>query len=210
MEILAIPEGSSRLILDIGTGTGISGDVLSENGHIWVGTDISSGMLKVAAGQDDMEGDVLRADMGHGFGLRPGTFDAAVSISALQWLCTAEQNCQNPMKRLNRFFSSLYACLVKGARCALQFYPGNPEQVEMITNAAMKNGFTGGMIVDYPNSKKAKKYFLFLMAGFSEEIHAEAKSVIMPQAKTDEDLDSDDPNAQQEKIGMKFTKKIYK
>jgi len=56
----------------------------------------------------------------------------------------------------------------------------------MITNAAMKNGFTGGMIIDYPNSKKAKKYYLFLVAGFSEEIYQEAKSVIMPKAKTGE------------------------
>ena len=53
----------------------------------------------------------------------------------------------------------------------------------MITHAAMKNGFTGGMIVDYPNSKKAKKYYLFLMAGYSEEIMKEAKSVIMPMPK---------------------------
>ena len=30
------------------------------------------------------------------------------------------------------------------------------------------------------------------MAGFSEEIHSEAKSVIMPQAKTEDDDDSDD------------------
>jgi len=62
----------------------------------------------------------------------------------------------------------------------------------MITSAAMRNGFTGGMIVDYPNSKKAKKYYLFLMAGYSEEIVQEAKSVIMPQAKTDEDSDDSD------------------
>jgi len=45
----------------------------------------------------------------------------------------------------------------------------------MITNAAMKNGFTGGLIVDYPNSQKAKKYYLFLMAGYSEEIMNEAR-----------------------------------
>jgi len=68
----------------------------------------------------------------------------------------------------------------------------------MITNAAMKNGFTGGLIVDYPNSKKAKKYYLFLLAGYSDEIMAEAKSVIMPKAKTgdssDEDSDNDDSN----------------
>ena len=65
----------------------------------------------------------------------------------------------------------------------------------MITNAALKNGFTGGLIVDYPNSKKAKKYYLFLIAGHSDEMMKEAKSVIMPRAKTEEDEkdeDSDD------------------
>jgi 18S rRNA (guanine1575-N7)-methyltransferase len=90
----------------------------------------------------------------------------------------------------------------------------------MITNAAMKNGFTGGMIVDYPNSKKKKKYFLFLMAGFSEEIHAEAKSVIMPEAlNSDNEDDDDEPGRYKKKtqeIGMfgtnknKKTRNIYK
>lgn len=48
----------------------------------------------------------------------------------------------------------------------------------MITSAAMKNGFTGGLIVDFPNSKKAKKYFLFLMAGYSAEIIKEAEEAV--------------------------------
>ena len=82
--------------------------------------------------------------------------------------------------------------MIKGARCAFQFYPSGPEQVEMITSAAMKNGFTGGLIVDYPNSKKAKKFYLFLMAGYSEEIMNEARQVIMPEAKSGEESDSDD------------------
>mmetsp|Transcript_25753 Transcript_25753/g.39615 ORF Transcript_25753/g.39615 Transcript_25753/m.39615 type:complete len:274 (-) Transcript_25753:1-822(-) len=214
LEILAIPEDKQKLLLDIGTGTSISGAVLSEHGHMWVGTDISRSMLEVSANHGDTEGDLLHSDMGHGFCFRPGTFDGAVSISALQWLCTAEKRNQNPMKRLNRFFQSLYACLVKGARCAFQFYPSNPEQVEMITNSAMKNGFTGGMIVDYPNSKKAKKYYLFLMAGFSEEIHMEAKSVIMPEAKGEEDSDDEDYKKKEKQIQMFGTKKhsqhIYK
>ncbi len=51
----------------------------------------------------------------------------------------------------------------------------------------MKNGFTGGLIVDYPNSKKAKKFYLFLMAGYSEEIMNEARQVIMPEAKQGEE-----------------------
>lgn len=35
----------------------------------------------------------------------------------------------------------------------------------MVTSQAMKAGFFGGLVVDYPNSSKAKKYFLVLMTG---------------------------------------------
>ena len=85
----------------------------------------------------------------------------------------------------------------------------------MITNAAMKNGFTGGLIVDYPNSKKAKKYYLFLMAGFSEEIMEEARSVIMPRAKTGDTDDEDQSSSgsesesdeEESKINVKGKKK---
>ena len=69
-------------ILDIGCGSGISGNALARAGHCWVGTDISRAMLKVANDRDT-EGDVIHSDMGHGFGFRPGTFDGAISISAL-------------------------------------------------------------------------------------------------------------------------------
>jgi hypothetical protein len=67
----------------------------------------------------------------------------------------------------------------------------------MITSSAMRNGFTGGLIVDYPNSKKAKKYYLFLMAGYSEEIMNEARQVIMPQAKSG-DGDSEDESSDED------------
>lgn len=46
-----------------------------------------------------------------------------------------------------------------------QFYPENSCQVELITAQAMKSGFTGGLVVDYPNSTKAKKFFLVLLTG---------------------------------------------
>ena len=193
LEILAIPRGKQKMLLDIGCGSGISGNILGTKGHMWMGMDISKAMLKVAVDRE-VEGDVIHCDMGHGFGFRDGSFDGAVSISALQWLCSAEQAVQNPFKRLNKFFASLYACLIKGARCAFQFYPSSPEQVEMITSAAMRNGFTGGLIVDFPNSKKARKYFLFLMAGYSEQIIKEAEeAVFLPKARTDgEDYDFND------------------
>ena len=44
----------------------------------------------------------------------------------------------------------------------LQFYPESPEQALLITTCASKCGFTGGLVVDYPNSSRAKKYYLCL------------------------------------------------
>lgn len=36
----------------------------------------------------------------------------------------------------------------------------------------MKAGFTGGLVVDYPNSTKAKKFFLCLMTGGQQPLPA--------------------------------------
>ena len=41
----------------------------------------------------------------------------------------------------------------------------------MITTAAMKSGFTGGLVVDYPNSTKAKKYYLVIEAGVRRNLN---------------------------------------
>ncbi|RZF35025.1 hypothetical protein LSTR_LSTR000442 [Laodelphax striatellus] len=164
VELLALPEDEPCLLLDIGCGSGLSGSVLEEQGHTWVGVDISSAMLNVAQ-EREVEGDLLLGDMGQGVPFRPGCFDGAISISALQWLCNADRQTHNPAKRLHKFFSSLYASLSRTARAVFQFYPENSDQVELITSQAMKSGFYGGLVVDFPNSTKAKKFFLVLMTG---------------------------------------------
>ena len=67
----------------------------------------------VAVAQErESEGDLFLWDMGDGLGFRPGTFDGVISISALQWLCNADKKSHHPPKRLYKFFSSLYACMV--------------------------------------------------------------------------------------------------
>jgi 18S rRNA (guanine1575-N7)-methyltransferase len=43
-------------------------------------------MLDVAK-EREVEGDLCLHDLGHGLPLRPGSFDGAISISAVQWLC---------------------------------------------------------------------------------------------------------------------------
>ncbi|KXJ29094.1 probable 18S rRNA (guanine-N(7))-methyltransferase [Exaiptasia diaphana] len=164
LELLNIPDEKPYFILDIGCGSGLSGEVLTNEGHYWIGVDISEAMLGVAI-EREVEGDLFLGDMGQGLYFRPGTFDYCISISALQWLCNADKRDHNPVKRLYKFFTSLYGCLARGGKAVFQFYPESPNQVELITTQAMKAGFTGGIVVDYPNSTRAKKMFLCLFAG---------------------------------------------
>jgi 18S rRNA (guanine1575-N7)-methyltransferase len=161
MEMLGLPNRPCY-ILDIGCGSGLSGQVLEEAGHYWVGCDISSSMLAVASEQDSDTGDLCHADMGQGLPFRPATFDGIISISAIQWLCYSNAADQDPKLRLNRFFSSLYTVMKRDAKAILQFYPENPEQAVLIAQCASRVGFSGGIVVDYPNSTKAKKHYLCL------------------------------------------------
>lgn len=111
-ELLMLPEDEPCLIFDIGCGSGLSGNVLEENGHYWIGVDISPSMLDVAQ-EREVEGDLILGDMGEGMPFKAGTFDGAISISALQWLCNADKSNHVPHKRLYQFFTTLYACLVR-------------------------------------------------------------------------------------------------
>ncbi|XP_076755187.1 18S rRNA (guanine-N(7))-methyltransferase [Xylocopa sonorina] len=164
IELLLLPEDSSFLLLDIGCGSGLSGSVIDEYGHVWIGIDISRAMLGTALGRE-VTGDLILGDMGQGMPFKAGCFDGAVSISALQWLCNADKSSHNPSKRLHTFFSTLFSCLSRSARAVFQFYPENSEQIELVTAQATKAGFYGGVVVDFPNSAKAKKYFLVLLTG---------------------------------------------
>ncbi|TFL07385.1 S-adenosyl-L-methionine-dependent methyltransferase [Pterulicium gracile] len=166
MELLNIPEGETAFLLDIGCGSGLSGEILDEEGHIWAGVDVSPSMLEIAL-EREVEGDLFLQDIGQGFGFRPGSFDGAISISVLQWLLNAETShpTSSPPHRLTRFFTTLHSALKNPSRAILQFYPTSDDQIQLITSIAQKAGFGGGIVVDYPNSKKARKVFLCLFVG---------------------------------------------
>jgi 18S rRNA (guanine1575-N7)-methyltransferase len=189
LELMGLPREAGGLhILDIGCGGGIAGELLEKRGHTWTGTDISFPMLQVArereAEDDSDESDedsdedaeepvawvppmveVSRHDMGTHLPFRPGSFDGAISISAVQWLCNAEKKGDVPQRRLKTFFSSLFGVLRRGAKAVLQIYPENNDQLDMISTAATRCGFGGGVVVDFPHSTKAKKYYLVLATG---------------------------------------------
>ncbi|KAF2033787.1 williams Beuren syndrome chromosome region 22 protein-like protein [Setomelanomma holmii] len=172
LELLALT--SPSMILDVGCGSGLSGEILSQTPgdgtpggpHVWIGFDISASMLGVAL-EKDVEGDLLLADAGQGVPFRPGTFDAAVSISAVQWLCQAEssEEWDTPAARLSRFFNGLYASLRRGGRAVCQFYPKNDTQKKMVSQAAIKAGFGAGLLEDDEGTKNAKTYLVLTVGG---------------------------------------------
>lgn len=200
LELLDLPEPS--FILDVGCGSGLSGDILSsvpeaEGGpHTWVGMDISSSMLAQAL-EGDVEGDMLLADIGQGVPFRPGSFDAAISISAIQWLCNAESSDVSPEGRLKRFFDGLYASLRRGGKAVCQFYPKNPQQRSMISNAAVKAGFGAGILEDDPETKNVK-YYLVLSVGGGDVTGAVSGM---------NDVDVYDSRRKERKRGKEFEKK---
>lgn len=121
-------------------------------------------MLDIAL-QRDSDGDLLLADIGQGVPFRPGSFDAAISISAIQWLCNAESSDVSPEGRLRRFFEGLYASLRRGGRAVCQFYPKNDAQRSMISGAAMNAGFGAGILEDDPGTKNSKLYLVLTVGG---------------------------------------------
>ena len=45
IELLNLPSDEPKLLLDIGCGSGLSGEILDELGHYWVGVDVAPSML---------------------------------------------------------------------------------------------------------------------------------------------------------------------
>lgn len=95
------------------------------------------------------------------------SISSCTSISVLQWLLNAETShpTSSPPHRLTRFFTTLHSCLKNPSRAIFQFYPSSDDQIQLITSIAQKAGFGGGIVVDYPNSNKARKVFLCLFVG---------------------------------------------
>jgi 18S rRNA (guanine1575-N7)-methyltransferase len=96
LELLNMPPDEPAFLLDIGCGSGLSGEILDEEGYVWAGVDIAPSMLggprlcysfrmacfdasaTEVALEREVEGDLFLQDIGQGFGFRPGSFDGAI------------------------------------------------------------------------------------------------------------------------------------
>jgi len=147
------------LILDAGCGPGFVADYLNELGHKTIALDIISGFLKF---YDIKDLNPVLSDMCF-LPFQPNTFDAIVSISALQWIYK-DLNIKKMRMTLTGLFKSFYTILKPKGKAVFQFYPKSKVILDNIGDIIAKNtNFNGNFMIDNPDSPKKRKIYLFLI-----------------------------------------------
>jgi len=157
LELLDLKKNEA-LILDAGCGAGFAAVYLNEIGYRSVALDIIGNFLKY---YDISFLNPINADMCF-TPFKPNTFDAIISISALQWVFR-DINDKIMHILLKKLSKSFFHILKPNSRVIFQFYPKNKVLMETIGKIiAVNTGFTGNFIIDNPNQPKKRKIFLLL------------------------------------------------
>jgi len=157
LELLDIKK-KDALILDAGCGPGFAASYLKEIGYGVVALDIISEFLNVYEIKDL---NPINADMCFP-PFKPSTFDAIISISALQWIFRDINNriMYTILKNLSKSF---FKILKPKGRVIIQFYPKSKDLMKGVGKIIADNtDFEGYFIVDNPNRQKKRKIFLLL------------------------------------------------
>ncbi|MFX1275036.1 MAG: class I SAM-dependent methyltransferase [Promethearchaeota archaeon] len=157
LELLDLKD-KSALFLDAGCGPGFASIYLKELGYEVVALDLITEFLSY---YDIKELNPIRSDMCLP-PFRSNTFNAIISISALQWIYSEitdkvmESNLINMVK-------SFHIILKPNAKAIFQFYPKNNIIMENIGKIIADNTeFTGNFIIDNLDNPKKRKIFLLL------------------------------------------------
>ncbi|ORD94503.1 WBS22 [Enterospora canceri] len=157
VELLEVEEKSHGLmVLDIGCGTGISTECVTGafDDAVVAGMDISSEMLNCV---EDENVELFLGDIGEKWPFSDGVFDYAISCSVIQWLFQSYKKQDIPARRIRGFFSELHRTVK--TKAVLQFYASRKE-TEILTKAAKRAGFVGGLQVDGEGTRNEKKFLV--------------------------------------------------
>jgi 18S rRNA (guanine1575-N7)-methyltransferase len=157
LEILELKKNHC-LILDAGCGPGFVAIYLNELGHKTIALDIVLNFLKYYNIRDL---NPILSDMCY-IPFQPNSFDAIISISALQWIYK-DLNIKKMRINLISLFKSFYTILKPKSKAVFQFYPKSKVILDSIGKIIAENtNFKGNFIIDNPDSPKKRKIYLFL------------------------------------------------
>ncbi|XP_076447055.1 putative 18S rRNA (guanine-N(7))-methyltransferase [Babylonia areolata] len=151
------------LMLDIGCGHGWSLTIPSLQGFCITGVDLDLQALSVVQNKlntsylPSHSVHIVRTDVSNGLCFRQSTFDVAISVSFLQWLCVGKHS----RNILQHFFHSLSFVLKPEGKAGIQFYPRNSGDVVKVISEAQKY-FKGALVSDFPHLDRGRKLFLLL------------------------------------------------
>jgi len=160
------------LILDMGCGTGFSSEILVSQGFRVVAVDILIDMIyKAAEKRNDYEEydsiDLILADINF-LPFRDHIFEAALSVSAYNFIISDLDNKVDQKERLYKTARVLYDILKSKGRIVIEFYPANQEELELFKASFTTNGFEGFLIKKKETQKSGQTFLLLKKAGESQ------------------------------------------
>lgn len=150
LELLELESGCS--LLDIGSGPGYTADVYRSEGYNVTCMDLIPKMVDKAKekGFEAYVGDMRNVKK-----LFEGRkFDGIVSVSALQWIKDKQE--------IQGIAQGIHSLLDKGGPLVVQFYPKSEQELKETAKIFIRNGFHGGIIIDYPDIPKNRTTYLVM------------------------------------------------
>ena len=144
-------------LLDAGCGSGHSLSVLSELGFKAKGFDLSPRLVSLAKKKklDATVGDLRKIPF-------PGaSFGGLVSVSALQWLLSANYSEDEKKQNLEKCASEFWRVLEKGGKAVVQWYPRSEQELFWAGKVFKSAGFR--VVVHQDNADNARKRKCFLV-----------------------------------------------
>jgi cyclopropane fatty-acyl-phospholipid synthase-like methyltransferase len=137
-------------VLDLGCGAGYSTEYLQNLGFEVTGLDILEEMVEIAKKRNlnAIAGDMR--ELQKYFGKQ--TFDAIVSVSALQWISKSP-------KDMKAFCFATHYVLKQNGKIGIQFYPQSESELMKVADIMSKR-FSVEVIVDNPNNPRKRVPYL--------------------------------------------------
>jgi SAM-dependent methyltransferase len=155
------------ILLDLGCGNGFSSYVCEVQGFIVIGLDLSIDMLMENVHQQQTfnlgyerkaQNRVLINASIEKLPIRDRSIDHIISISAFNFVLDKSNSKREKIKILSKISDELFHILKQNGRIVIEFYPHKKDLDYYLIN--FKKNYTGGLVIDFPNLRKEKKFLI--------------------------------------------------